>query len=243
MVKRVSIGPFPPDPWWNHNLSKFKRDSLRYWDRKPASLLATTEINLKLRTVEEQGSLDFLELLGRARRRACVTSSQRRVLDCGAGIGRHVSRVLLKLSGVNRVDLLEPARRLRAKARELLAGQDGVGRIFAKPLQEFTPVAGYDIIWLSWVLMYIPDVEVVAFLSRCRGRLAAGGCLAVKDNVEDRKREEQLDEEDYCVTRKADHFEALFRAGGFRVLVKRWQRSWPTAHGRFPVMMWGLIPT
>lgn len=234
------------DPWEGCDEDVWKRASLRYWGRKVDSDQAMTGMPRKFQLADQRESLEFLKML--ASRRPAMLADRchwRRVLDCGAGVGRNTQGVLLKLPGVERVDLLEPVAKLRARARERLAGCTGVGRYFAQPLQEFTPLASYDLVWLEWVLMYVPDRKVVAFLQRCRLRMSAGSYVVVKDNVEDSRSgaSEGLDHDDFCVTRTAKHFEALFREAGFKVAIKRFQKEWPTADGAFPLMMWGLQPS
>lgn len=108
--------------------------------------------------------------------------------------------------------------------------------------EEFTPTRSYDLIWMQWVLMYIPDREVVAFLQRCRLRMSLGSAVVVKENVANgRTAEEGVDDEELCVTRCSSHYEALFSQAGFKVARKRQQKRWPSpASGCFRVMMWAL---
>lgn len=164
------------------------------------------------------------------------------MLDCGAGIGRNTVDVLGRLRGVETVDLLEPSDKLREYARKHLGGHRCVGTFFSEPLQEFIASKDYDLVWLQWVLMYIPDSDVVSFLTRCRLRMPSGSRIVVKENIEDRSVEEDLDLKDLCLTRTVAHFEKLFTEAGFRVAVKRRQKDWPTSTGLFPVMMWCLAP-
>uniref|UniRef100_A0A7S4R2S1 Alpha N-terminal protein methyltransferase 1 n=1 Tax=Alexandrium monilatum TaxID=311494 RepID=A0A7S4R2S1_9DINO len=231
------------DPWEGQDPNASKLAGLRRWAGKPATEAAVTELPARLLSADARESRAFLGLLCRRRRseQAELDVAPRQVLDCGAGVGRGTQRVLLRLKGVERVDLLEPAARLRRRARELLGGRRRVGRFLAQPLQDFTARTCYNLVWIQWVFMYIPDPEVVAFLQRCRLRLAPGGRVAVKENVEDRRYEDALDLEDLCATRTAAHFEALFRQGGFKVALKRQQKVWDKR--RFPLMMWGLVPS
>lgn len=240
-------------------MESLRHAGLARWRSKPATDMAMTGVPARHRAADLRQSREFLKLVaskphtagsmgstsassGAASRKARRPVWPRAVLDCGAGIGRGASGLLLRLPGVERVDLLEPAAQLRKRAREALATHPKVRRFFATPLEGFTPQYSYDLLWVNWVLMYIPDAEVVSFLQRCRLRLPAGGVIAVKENVENRRSEEQLDAEDFCVARTAGHFEQLFAQAGLRVLLKRKQKDWPTSEGYFPLTMWALVP-
>eukprot|EP00928_Gymnodinium_smaydae_P025821 TRINITY_DN2045_c1_g2_i1.p2 TRINITY_DN2045_c1_g2~~TRINITY_DN2045_c1_g2_i1.p2 ORF type:complete len:309 (-),score=68.49 TRINITY_DN2045_c1_g2_i1:304-1230(-) len=232
------------DPWAScDDIAAWRRAQLGYWRRKEASTEAVTGVPPRCRAADARESLDFLKKLRALSARGVAGGSTwERILDCGAGVGRNTADVLLRLPDISSVDLLEPAPRLRKQARALLQGRAGVGRFFAQPLQEFCASAAYDLVWMEWVLMYVPDADVVDFLRRCRLRLAPGGAIAVKENYETAAVEDEVDPEDFCVTRRVSHFEALFKEAGLRIVLKRRQKDWPAGPGAYPLMMWGLAP-
>lgn len=42
-------------------------------------------------------------------------------------------------------------------------------RFILAPLEQFAPEAArYDVIWAQWVLLYLTDEDLVAFLERCK---------------------------------------------------------------------------
>ena len=41
----------------------------------------------------------------------------------------------------------------------------------------------YDIVWIQWVIGHLHDEDLVKFLIRCKGGLAANGMICVKDNT------------------------------------------------------------
>jgi len=223
------------DPWDGFDLVKSRRLGLAYWRQKKPTCYSVTGIPRQLLATDQKASLEFLQLLERRTKRAFSD-----ILDCGAGVGRNTRHVLLRLPNVTRVDLLEPAAALRSKARTSLRGRRGIGKFLTSPIQEFIPRRAYDLVWIEWVLMYVPDPDIVSFLQTLKLALPAGVQIVVKENVENRKIEEDLDEQDMCASRTVQHFESLFEHAGLQVLAKRWQKDWPTERGYFPLMMWAL---
>lgn len=233
----------------------WSQGALASWRRQPATEAAMSGLKAQHSAMDLRGSQAFLQELQKLLSKRSVlqksgAASPRQesrgwpglALDVGAGVGRNSLKLLLPLQGLRRLDLVEPAPKLRAAARKALKGKDKVGRFFSQPIQAFTPVAAYDLVWIQWVFMYVPPAEVVKFLQRLRLRLAEGGVVAVKENVENRKEEEGFDPKDFCETRRASRYEEMFREAGLRIVLKRRQREWPTQEGYFPLMMWALCP-
>ncbi|CAK9008913.1 unnamed protein product [Durusdinium trenchii] len=105
-----------------------------------------------------------------------------------------------------RVDLVEPNDRLLEEAKKQAPApspegnwlrhlgeapdspQPAVGaraeRLIASSLEKFEPEEGrYDVIWAQWVLLYLTDEDLVAFLQRCKKGLRPNGMIFVKENV------------------------------------------------------------
>jgi len=175
----------------------------------------------------------FLELLGRAEGPPCFGT----VLDCGAGIGR-VSRGLLAHLFA-KVDLVEPNERLLGAVRDG-APCPRLDRLIACPLQQFRPEAGrYDVIWAQWVLLYLPDDDLVQFLERCRDTLRGDGMICCKDNVV-LDGAWVIDREDNSIVRTDEQYKAIFRRAGLEVLHEMKQTCWPPQ--LLPVKMYALRP-
>ena len=99
------------------------------------------------------------------------------------GIGR-VSKGLLLPLGLTQCDLVEPSPRLISAATEYLGDDAAKCRYFCKGLQDFTPIEqSYDIIWMQWMIGYLTDDDLVAFLKRCAVGLRRGGVVVIKDNT------------------------------------------------------------
>ncbi len=68
-------------------------------------------------------------------------------------------------------------------------------------LQEFQFEFKYDIVWVQWVLCYLTDEDLIAFLHKCKTHLVdqKNGMVYVKENVHDTSF--YVDKEDNSVVR------------------------------------------
>ena len=202
----------------------------------------------KLSTKDLKGSADFLEYLCTNIRPTLKLTKETndggvptRACECGAGIGR-VSKGLLLPLGITQCDLVEPSPRLIASAPEYLGdAYSNKCRYFCKGLQDFEPAANYyDIIWIQWVIIYLTDEDLVAFLKRCAAALTnSGGVIVIKDNVCDQEAF-IVDRDDASVTRSLEYVLAIAELAGLRVVYKRFQEDFPT--NIFPVPIIAFEP-
>jgi protein N-terminal methyltransferase len=160
--------------------------------------------------------------------------------ECGAGIGR-VSKGLLLPLGISQCDLVEPSPRLIASAPEYLGdAYSSRCRFFCTGMQDFEPnPQSYDIIWIQWVIGYLPDEDLVDFLKRCCIALRKGGVVVIKDNT-CTSDAFIVDRDDASVTRSLPYILALVELAGMRVVYERYQSDFPD--NIFPVPMLALEP-
>uniref|UniRef100_A0A8C6FNV5 N-terminal Xaa-Pro-Lys N-methyltransferase 1 n=1 Tax=Moschus moschiferus TaxID=68415 RepID=A0A8C6FNV5_MOSMO len=157
-------------------------------------------------------------------------------LDCGSGIGRVSKHVLLPV--FNTVELVDMMESFLLEAQNYLQVKgDKVESYHCYSLQEFTPPLGrYDVIWIQWVIGYLTDKDLLAFLSRCRDGLKENGIIVLKDNV---AREGCIfDLSDSSVTRDMDILQTLIRKSGLVVLGQQKQDGFPEQC--VPVWMFAL---
>lgn len=160
------------------------------------------------------------------------------VLDCGAGIGRVTGQLLVK--HFQHVDLLEPNERLLKAARRDVQDPKAE-RFLVGTLQDFEPEHNrYDVIWIQWVLLYLPDDDLLVFLKKCCGCLRSGGAICVKENVVLDGGKWVLDREDNSISRTDSQYQSIFRQAGLQAELVVRQVLWP-AH-LIPVMMYCLRP-
>lgn len=156
--------------------------------------------------------------------------------ECGAGIGRVTKGLLLDLN-VTQVDVVEASERLLCESPEYIGDGASKCRFYCKGLQDWSPPSRrYSIIWIQWVLCYLTDDDVVAFLKRCsEGLLVDGkGVIILKENT---CGEENfvVDTDDASVCRSLPYWLKLVEAAGLRVVMQHMQDDFPSEI--FPVPM------
>eukprot|EP00697_Spironema_sp_BW2_P015440 gnl/Spiro4/6273_TR3233_c0_g2_i1.p1 gnl/Spiro4/6273_TR3233_c0_g2~~gnl/Spiro4/6273_TR3233_c0_g2_i1.p1 ORF type:complete len:254 (-),score=77.27 gnl/Spiro4/6273_TR3233_c0_g2_i1:57-788(-) len=156
--------------------------------------------------------------------------------DCGAGIGRVCKGLLKPL--YRTVDLVEPDAHFLAVARSELSPHRGT--FFLSTLQHWAPPANYyDCIWVQWVLNYLHDEHLEAFLRRCSTALKPHGFIVLKENVSGTD-SFILDTDDTSVTRSLAQFHASFEAAGLAVVREEQQTTFPDSI--LPVWFFALQP-
>ncbi|CAK9008980.1 unnamed protein product [Durusdinium trenchii] len=156
------------------------------------------------------------------------------VLDCGAGIGRVTKGLLLDL--FERVDLVEPNDRLLEEAKKQVGAR--AERLIASSLEKFEPEEGrYDVIWAQWVLLYLTDEDLVAFLQRCKKGLRPNGMIFVKENVVI-EGQWMVDRDDNSISRTDAMYKDIFRKAGLVLQDQLRQAAWP--NDLVPVKMYAL---
>lgn len=223
---------------WKSELAT--EDGRTRWYAKATSHWQTQEANLNgiLGGYPETNGPDlresrrFLEQLGTM----AAAPGRGSAMDCGAGIGRVTGGLLVHL--FDRVDVVEQDERLLATARTELTDQR-VERFVCSSLQQLEPEHGrYDVIWIQWVLLYLPDDDLVRFLQRCAKGLARRGAICVKENVAESSW--LVDREDNSIARTDTQYKALFKRAGLRIVHEMQQACWPT--DLIPVRMYALRP-
>jgi len=161
-----------------------------------------------------------------------------RCLDCGAGIGRVTKSLLFDAFDI--VDIVEPNDRLLEAARQELSTNPRAGSFAAVTLQDLEfPEASYDVIWAQWVVLYLPDDDLLAFLLRCMKGLRRRGLICIKENVVI-EGTFMVDREDNSISRTDAQMKAIYEKAGLELVHEARQTAWPT--NLIPVMMYALRP-
>jgi len=202
-----------------------------YWQAQEATLSGILGGFPETNEPDLRGSRRFLETL----RRKVPPLRFGSALDCGAGTGRVAAGLLLDL--FERVDLVEQDERLLAAAQRELQGPR-VGRFTASSMQQFEPEEDmYDMVWLQWVLMYLPDDDLLKFLRRCTLGLTDTGVICIKENVV-LEGNFTIDWDDNSVARLDAQYKAIFGRAGLYVVEEQEQPDWPSQ--LIPVKMYAL---
>ncbi|KAK7178926.1 hypothetical protein PSPO01_15011 [Paraphaeosphaeria sporulosa] len=252
--------PFPdasaPDALINHDRS------IEYWSSVSADTTGMLGGYPQTSRIDLQSSSNFLTKLRRAK--STLPPKQPlplldRVADCGAGVGRITKEFLLKVS--RRVDVVEPVKKFTDELVQSLGsgewagdGDSGagiargqVGEVINLGLQDWEPEVGaYDVIWNQWCLGHLTDVQLVAYLRRCKAGITqaeegARSWIVVKENLStDFKGKDIYDEEDSSVTRSDEKFRHLFKEAGLKIVATELQKGFPKE--LFPVRIYALRP-
>lgn len=114
---------------------------------------------------------------------------------------------------------------------------DKAGEFFVSSLQDFKfDGAPYDCIWIQWVLLYLIDTDLVAFLQRAKKALAPNGIIIVKENHT--RSGFFIDNDDNSITRSDAHFKTIFQTAGLKLVKHQTQTDFPKE--LFPVTMYAL---
>lgn len=94
-------------------------------------------------------------------------------------IGRVTDGLLIERAAC--VDVIEPI----AKFTDDLRTRKGVGKVYNVGLEGWHADEGisYDLIWVQWCAMYLPDKLLVEFLERCKAALKPKGHICFKENT------------------------------------------------------------
>lgn len=222
----------PPDSHINHAAA------LAYWRSTPATVSGVLGGYPEVSRTDLQGSHNFLYKLRRASKTFPLGHPKklRRVVDCGAGIGRVTEGFLSKIADV--VDIVEPV-------KEFTQGIETEGEVYNVGLEEWFPEregrGPYDLVWNQWCVGQLTDVQLVEYLERLPGCLSSGGWIVVKENLSNEEfGEDVFDEVDSSVTRTDGTFRRLFETAGLRVVASEVQRGMPS--GLYPVRAYALQP-
>lgn len=155
--------------------------------------------------------------------------------DVGAGIGRITKGLLSKL--FEKTDMMEQNGDFLEKAKtEVEEGKQG--ECFVSSLQAFNfDGAPYDAIWIQWVLLYLVDSDLIAFLKRAKKALAPNGVIFIKENHT--RSGFFVDKDDNSITRSDTHFRSIFESAGLKLLKSELQTDFPKE--LFPVSTYALV--
>jgi len=203
----------------------------------------------QISAIDLQSSSNFLAKLIRKRAHSTtlpISNLLPRAADCGAGIGRITLGLLSTFASIT--DIIEPVQKFTNEITQgagfaALRGSGKIGEIYNVGLEAWTPTYGYDLFWNQWCLGHLTDAQLVAYLGRCKRRLAEGGWIVVKENISsDAGGRDVFDETDSSVTRTDGKFRRLFRGAGLTVVTTEVQKGLSKGLGLYPIRTYALQP-
>ncbi|KAL7271007.1 hypothetical protein RUND412_006264 [Rhizina undulata] len=215
---------------------------LQYWNSVEATDNGMLGGYSQISRIDLVGSKTFL-----AKLKLPTPPSPRRIVDCGAGIGRITKGLLTKLGENTIVDIVEPVKKFTDEITggdEFKAerGMGRIGEVFNVGIEEWVPETGrYWIIWTQWCVGHLTDKALVEYLRRCATGLIPGGVILVKENLTGGE-EDIFDEVDSSVTRSDTKFRALFKEANLKIIRTELQKGLPSHLGLYPIRIYALRP-
>jgi protein N-terminal methyltransferase len=212
--------------------------AIEYWSSTEPTVNGVLGGFPQVSRVDIQGSSNFLAKLRRRSKHFPPKQKLRRVVDCGAGIGRITTGFLTKVAEI--VDVVEPVRSFTDQIKA-----DNLGEVYQVGLEEWDPanegIGPYDLIWNQWCVGQLSDVELVKYLKRLPPVLSEGGWIVVKENLSNHHLGEDVyDKTDSSVTRTDDKFRQLFEEANLKIVATELQKGMPK--DLYPVRVYALQP-
>lgn len=199
--------------------------AIAYWSSTPATVDGVLGGYPQVSRVDLQGSANFLAKLRRQSKHFPPSNGKlKRVVDCGAGIGRITKGFLNKVAET--VDIVEPVKAFTDQVKD----EPCVGEIYNVGLEQWHPEGNgtYDVVWNQWCVGQLTDEQLVAYLRRLPPALKEGGWIIVKENLSNQYLGEDVyDETDSSVTRTDVKFRELFDQAGLRIVLTEQQKGFP----------------
>lgn len=216
----------PPDPVmiYMDDMDRWYVESRFYWTiQEPTSESMTQGVD-ELSAIDLRYSFAVLSLL-----KTEDKIKGGRIADCGGGIGRVSFQILTHF--FDKIDIIDPIPHFLLKAREYIE-KDSPIEVYQVGLEEWNPTATYDAFWIQWVLCYLTDADIIAFLKRCRDCATQSCLFLVKENVaginlEAEKSRYEYYPDKHSICRTFTHFIELFQSAGLFMEEYRVQPNWP----------------
>jgi protein N-terminal methyltransferase len=212
--------------------------AIEYWSSTEPTVNGILGGFPQVSRVDIQGSSNFLAKLRRRSKHFPPKKKLRRVVDCGAGIGRITTGLLAKVAET--VDVVEPVKSFTDQINA-----DNLGEVYQVGLEEWDPardgIGPYDLIWNQWCVGQLSDAELVKYLKRLPPVLSEGGWIVVKENLSNHHLGEDVyDKTDSSVTRTDDKFRQLFEEAKLKIVATELQKGMPK--DLYPVRVYALQP-
>ena len=208
---------------------KWYKKALDKWAVKPASISGVLDGYISASKPDLKESSNFLDKLAKeygknTNKNMLNKLSNLRALDCGAGIGRITSGILIQR--FDYVDLVEPVLHFINEAKTQLSKLGHKGNFYQISLQNFNTIEKYDCIWIQWVLGQLTDMDVVSFLKRCKNMLKPNGVIIVKENI--LSKGFNIDDNYNLISRNYEDMKKIFYLSGLTLIYEENQKDFPS---------------
>ncbi len=209
---------------WENNKEIWYKKTKEHWENSESSVNGVLGGNDRTHHIDIKASCELLEsLFKKGFLSTDNTSKTKSVLDCGAGIGRVTSHVLVNY--FDECDLVEQDEKFANYCRQNLKNEKNVRNVYQCSLQDFKPEIEYNMIWAQWCLENLDDDDLEVFMVKCSKNLAPSGLVVVKENIVDRGT--KFISHDYSRTRSDIIFKSIFEKSGFKIIRHFHHPNWP----------------
>ena len=146
------------------------------WNDHPTDYESIIGLKPENQTIDIQETLQAIEEV-----RTSIGLEMKRAADCGAGVGRVTKEALVKV--FDKVDVYERSPKLLDAARQNLRDDPHAGDFVQTDLVDIEFAHDYDLVFVSGVLSYLNEEQVVGFLQKARQSLRPGGLFFLKEQV------------------------------------------------------------
>lgn len=148
-----------------------------------------------------------------------------RVIDCGAGIGRVTSSVLLNY--FKECDIMEQDVKYVGFCRDAFKNEEKVKNIYQSSFQNFIfeKDRKYNLIWIQWCLENLDDDDLKEFMVKCKNALDKDGLVIVKENIV--MKGYHFSESDFSKQRSDLIFKDIFNISGLKIIKHFHHPNWP----------------
>jgi len=148
-----------------------------------------------------------------------------RVIDCGAGIGRVTSNLLLNY--FKECDIMEQDQKYVEFCKDAFKNENKVKNIYQSSFQnfKFDEDRKYNVIWIQWCLENLDDDDLLEFMVKCRNALESDGLVIVKENIV--MKGYHFSESDFSKQRSDLIFKEIFNKSGLKITKHFHHPNWP----------------
>jgi protein N-terminal methyltransferase len=189
-----------------------------HWENIEPSINGMLGGNEEVNESDVKTSCEFLEGLIKTKK-----INPKKVLDCGAGIGRVTTYVLQNY--FEEIDIMEQEQKYVDYCIQNFKENTKIKNIYQSGLQEFKFESKYNVIWAQWCLENLDDDDLIIFLNKCKLNLEDDGCIVVKENIVSKG--SVFCKEDYSRVRSDVLFKGIFNKCGLKIIKHFHQPNWP----------------
>lgn len=200
------------------NRDQWYSKTKEHWQQSESSIKGVLGGNDQVHSSDVKTSCELLEGLIRVHK--IIT---KKVIDCGAGIGRVTSSVLTKY--FDECDIMEQDEKFVDHCRKSFSDEPKVKDIFKSSLQDFEFSKSYNIIWIQWCLENLDDQDLSNFLIKCKNNLEENGMIIIKENIVHKG--SKFISLDYSKVRSDVLFKNIFDKSGLKIIRHFHHPNWP----------------